>query len=133
MRTDGTLMIHVRLLSGRVLHLLKVMKTPVGHTVLSATLTVLLTVAVAHADDRSERDDDDHDEARHALEEGHVLPLADILASVTSEIEGEVVGVEFERQDGLYFYEFKVITPAGRLREVRVDAMSAVVITNEGD
>jgi len=74
----------------------------------------------------------DHDRARRALEEGRALPLAAILNRVGNRLGGEVVGVEFEREHGRYVYEFRVITPAGRLREVYVDAMTAEILNGEG-
>jgi uncharacterized membrane protein YkoI len=88
---------------------------------------------IAHADDREDDDDDDHDRARRALEEGRVRPLAEILARVRDQLGGEVVGVELDRQDGRYVYEFKVITSAGRLREVYVDALTAELLKSEDD
>jgi uncharacterized membrane protein YkoI len=84
--------------------------------------------------DRSGEDDYDHERARRAVEAG--------LAScrwrrssreVGDRLGGEVVGVEFEREYGRYVYEFKIVTPAGRLREVYVDAMSAEVLKTEDD
>jgi uncharacterized membrane protein YkoI len=99
---------------------------------------LLLALALAFAggpalsDEDGERDErDDHDLARHALEEGKVRPLSEILARVNKEIEGELVGVEFDRINGHYVYELKVITPSGRLREVRVDAMTAEILGGE--
>jgi uncharacterized membrane protein YkoI len=81
----------------------------------------------------SHADDDDHDRARRALEEGSVRPLAEILQDVRDELGGEVVGVELEREDGRYVYEFEVITPGGRLREINVDALTAEILKIEDD
>jgi uncharacterized membrane protein YkoI len=81
----------------------------------------------------SHADDDDHDRARRALEEGSVRPLAEILHDVRDELGGEVVGVELEREDGRYVYEFEVITPGGRLREINVDALTAEILEIEDD
>ena len=75
----------------------------------------------------------DHDLARQALEQGEVRPLSEILAGVRQQIEGELVGVEFDRINGRYVYELKVISPAGRLREVRVDAMTAEILGGEAE
>ncbi|MCI0429979.1 MAG: PepSY domain-containing protein [Rhodospirillales bacterium] len=49
------------------------------------------------------------------------------------QLGGEVVGVELDRQDGRYVYEFKVITSAGRLREIYVDALTAELLKSEDD
>lgn len=79
------------------------------------------------------RRDHDQDRARAALERGEALPLAEVLARVRPELGGEVVGVDFDRDDGRWIYEFKVIGPAGRLVEVHVDAATARVLRREVD
>ena len=100
--------------------------------VLLAATCVAATAAVgtAHADGD---DDRDHDRARRALAEGRARPLAEVLERVRDRLGGEVVGVEFERKNGRYVYEFKVVTPAGRLREVYVDAATAEILKSEDD
>lgn len=70
----------------------------------------------------------DQDRAREALERGEALPLTDILARVRPGLGGEIVGVSFEREDGRWIYEFKVVGPDGRLKEVYVDAATALVL-----
>lgn len=85
------------------------------------------------SDDRQNDKHHDHDRARRALEEGRALPLAAILDRVADQLGGEVVGVEFGREKGRYVYEFRVITPAGRLREVLVDARTAEILKREDD
>jgi uncharacterized membrane protein YkoI len=133
-------MIHVRELSGRIRYLI-VMKI-----MLTRRMALLLGFALAcaggglaYADDRDDDDDGDngrdrdHERARRALEEGLARPLAEILERVREQLGGEVVGVEFEREKGRYVYEFKVITPAGRLREVYVDAKTAEILKSEDD
>jgi len=96
-----------------------------------ALLTVLALVLVgggAVADDGG-----DHDRARRALEEGRARPLAEILEQVRDRLGGEVIGIEFEREHGRYVYEFDVVTPDGRLREVEVDALTAEILKTEED
>jgi uncharacterized membrane protein YkoI len=103
--------------------------------------TLLLALALAFAgggralaDDDGDHDDrDDHDLARRALEEGDVRPLAEILAEVGGRIDGDLVGVEFDRINGRYVYELKVITPSGRLREISVDAQTAEILGDEAE
>jgi uncharacterized membrane protein YkoI len=70
----------------------------------------------------------DHDAARHALERGEVKPLAEILPRVAPSLGGDVVGVEFERDDGRWVYELRVLTPNGRRREVYVDARDGRIL-----
>lgn len=80
-----------------------------------------------------ERDGNDHVEAHRALEGGHALPLATILEEIGQRFDGDVVGVEFEREDGRYVYELKIVSPDGRLQEVYVDARTAEIISGELD
>ncbi|XOC78265.1 PepSY domain-containing protein [Microvirga sp. M2] len=89
-------------------------------------LAAILPRASAWAD--RERD---HDRARHAVERGEALPLADILERVRSNLGGEIVGVSFEREHGRWVYEFRVIRPGGALVEVYVDAASGRIVKQE--
>jgi uncharacterized membrane protein YkoI len=75
----------------------------------------------------------DHDRAREALERGEALPLAEILARVRPELDGEVVGVSFEREGGRWIYEFRLIGRAGRLAEIHVDAATARVLKRKAE
>jgi uncharacterized membrane protein YkoI len=88
-----------------------------------------LGAAAAWADD----EDEDHDRAMEALRQGRVRPLAEILAEVEQDLGGQVVGVEFDDEDGVYVYEFRVVTDSGRLREVYVDATSGRILEFEED
>jgi uncharacterized membrane protein YkoI len=92
-----------------------------------ASLIALLLAGAAVADPF------DHDRARAALGRGEVRPLAQILETVTSEIPGEVVEVELEREQGAWLYELKVIAPDGHVLEVLVDAASGALLEHEED
>jgi uncharacterized membrane protein YkoI len=104
---------------------------------LLAVAALLVGEGAACADDDNkggdEGDEDDHDRARRALEEGQARPLDEILVIVEDELGGRIVRVELERRHGRYIYEFRVITPSGELREVYVDAMSAEILKRDGD
>lgn len=93
---------------------------------LGAGLLVLLC-ATAQADD----DRHDHDRARAALERGEIRPIGEVLASAATEVPGDVVEVELEREDGRWVYELKVIADDGRRLEVLIDAADARVIEVE--
>jgi len=75
--------------------------------------------------------DGDHDRARAALREGRIRPLAEILAVVESRFGGRVIEVEFEREDGRYVYDLELVTEAGQLLEVNVDAATGEVLEQE--
>jgi uncharacterized membrane protein YkoI len=95
--------------------------------IMAALAAALTLVRVAFAGD------DDHERARRAVERGEAMPLSQVLDSVSAKVGGEVVGVEIDHEDGRYVYEFKVITPDGRLREVLVDALTAEILRHEDD
>ena len=75
----------------------------------------------------------DHDRARHALECGEVMSLADVLVAVRPYISGEIVETEFEKEDGVWVYELKYIDARGRLMEIYVDARTGRILKVEDD
>jgi len=91
---------------------------------------VPVAASLAHADSD---DDDDNKQASRAVEQGNALPLADILRKVHAQLGGEVIGLKFKRKDGRYVYKLKIVTPAGQLREVSVDATTAEIIQSKED
>ena len=106
--------------------------------VLTTGFAVMLTtgsnVAMSSDDERQWEDDDyTHDRARRAVDRGETLPIAELLERLKTQVPGEVVGFEFEREDGKWVYEFKVINDRGRLLEVYVDAETGAVLSMEED
>jgi hypothetical protein len=85
-----------------------------------------------HDDDEYD-DDDDHDRARRLMERGDIRPLHDILGRVRDDLPGRIIATDFEREDGIYVYEFKVVDSGGRVREVYVDAATARILKIEDD
>jgi uncharacterized membrane protein YkoI len=91
-------------------------------------------VALSSDSERQWEDDDyTHDRARRAVDRGESLPVAELLERLKTQVPGEVVGFEFEREDGKWVYEFKVINDRGRLLEVYVDAETGAVLSMEED
>jgi uncharacterized membrane protein YkoI len=78
-------------------------------------------------------DDDDHEVARRALEEGRALPLAEILARMKPTLPGKVIEVVLEIDDGTLLYYLKVLSPKGRLQEIEVDAATGKILKMEKD
>jgi uncharacterized membrane protein YkoI len=64
----------------------------------------------------------DEDRARDAVEKGEILPLKRVVARLKRAVQGEISGVELEREGPRWMYEFKVIAQSGRMVEVRIDA-----------
>ena len=72
-------------------------------------------------------DEHGRDEVRHAVDRGEIRSLADVLAAIRGKLPGEIAGVEIERENGRWLYEFRVIDDQGRLFEVYVDARTATI------
>ena len=77
-------------------------------------------------------DDDDHDFAKRALEQGRALPLADIIAKVSRQVPGKVIEVELEDEDGSLVYDL-ILSPQGRLQEIEVNAATGKILKIEDD
>lgn len=69
----------------------------------------------------------DHDAVRQAVEGGEIRSLSDILDTVRGKLPGEIAGVEIERKNGRWLYEFRAVDSKGRLFEVYVDAKSGEI------
>jgi uncharacterized membrane protein YkoI len=98
-----------------------------GRVWLAAAALLLAAAASAHCDDI------DYREAHRLVQEGRILPLAEILERVQSEVPGQVIEVELELDDGVYEYELKIISPDGKVLEVEVDAASGKILDIEDD
>lgn len=81
---------------------------------------------------RRDQDDRDHQAAARALAAGEIRPLEEILEIVRKAHPGEIAGIEFERKDGRWLYEIKLITPDSRYVEIYVDAHDKQIIKIEG-
>ena len=96
-------------------------------------LSLIALIAATAAPHGAVGDDSDHDLARRLLEQGRILPLAEIVDKVRVEIPGEMLEVEFETDDGAYIYELKILRPDGRVQEIEVEAASGRIIKIEDD
>lgn len=85
-----------------------------------------------HGNDRGDGRRDgrggDHDLAHRALEEGQVLPLRTVLDRVEREYQGQVLKVEFERDDGRFVYKIRLLQKDGRVVRLEVDAVDGAVL-----
>ena len=90
-------------------------------------LVVALVAAAPQQADARDQDELRRDEVRRAVETGQIRSLADILKAVREKLPGEVAGVEIDRKDGRWRYEFRVVDGQGRLFEVYIDARSGEI------
>lgn len=111
------------------------MKKPIFKPLLAAgTLLLAAVLAMAPAPVlRAEDDDEDHETARKALEQGEILPLGQVLALIERDFQGDVVEIELERKTGNWIYDIEIIDADGRVREVEIDAKSGDVLKVEFD
>lgn len=63
-----------------------------------------------------------------AREQGKIRPLSEVLAAARAAVPGEVVKIELEREDGIWVYEIKILTPSGHRREVELNAETLAIL-----
>jgi uncharacterized membrane protein YkoI len=71
------------------------------------------------------------DEARAAVNAGLIRPLEQILAEARKSIDGDIIEIEFEKDDGRFIYEIEYVRRDGQLMEMKIDAKSLAVIEND--
>jgi uncharacterized membrane protein YkoI len=99
--------------------------------ILLAVLFVVLSVKTQQVY-AWEDDDYSHDKARRAVEDGHALPVTQMILHLRSHTSDDIVALEYEYEFGRWVYEFKVVDKQGRLRRVHMDAATGKFL-NEQD
>jgi uncharacterized membrane protein YkoI len=105
--------------------------TPQPIRILIVVLMLAAAATPAMGDDQereSEAERSERETVRAAVERGELKPLSVVLQAVRSKLPGEVVGIEIERDQGVWIYEFRVADDKGRLLEVYVDAATAQIL-----
>ena len=77
--------------------------------------------------------DDDHDKAYKLLRMGEILPLEQILKIARGQIQGRILEVELEHKDKHLIYDLEILDKKGIVWELKVDAVSGVMIKKEQD
>jgi uncharacterized membrane protein YkoI len=96
-----------------------------------AGLAALLIAAPVHADDDDARE---QEIARQALLQGRIKSLSEITEMVKPQLPGTILGIKLEvEDDGSIVYEFDVLDPSGKLKEVEVDAATGTILKIEDD
>ena len=75
-------------------------------------------------------------QAERALEgvkTGAFLPLEKLTAMLRERFPGEVLGVKLDQDDGVTYYEFKILTKAGRVMEIELDPRTGRVLDVDED
>lgn len=89
---------------------------------------LIAAAALASAGPAAARNDNDHEAARAALGRGEIRPLSRILVVVAQASPGDILEVELDRHGTRFVYEVKVLTPAGKVTEVHVDAKTGALL-----
>lgn len=103
---------------------------------IGASISIAMTIGLAGAwadKGRGRGRDGDHDDAWEHSQSGDTLSLSEVLQIVRPQIDGQIIEIEYEFEDGRPMYEFKYINPAGRVREMYVDARTGAIIRDELD
>ena len=75
--------------------------------------------------------DSDHYEARRLMESGAILPLESVMASILQQRSGRILEVELDERHDRYIYEVELLDQAGRVWELRIDAVTGRILKSE--
>lgn len=76
----------------------------------------------------------DQDEALELRQKGVILPLEHLLESALGRYPGaRLLEAELEEDDDRYEYEVELLTPAGVVREIKLDASTGALLKDEED
>ena len=104
------------------------------HTRLIISLAMLLVTGWSAAHDHNrDWEDDDHsyDRARRANQRGEILDLAEIYTRAAAQVPGRVLEAELEKELGRWVYELKILDTRGRVRELKLDARTGKIVSEE--
>lgn len=73
----------------------------------------------------------DHDRAREAVSREDARPLAAILPAIERRYRARMVGLELGSHGGRLVYEIELVTAAGRIIEVVVDAATGGIVSGD--
>lgn len=107
---------------------LKALCRPVSRMALAAGVLGFAALAMLPATPLAASEKHDHDRARQAVQAGQVLPLPVVLERLQREVPGQVLEVELEQERSGWIYEIKLLTSAGQLTKIKLDARTAEVL-----
>jgi uncharacterized membrane protein YkoI len=108
-------------------------KSVVAAFVLLAAVPAITLRADEKSARREQLDDAelDQDGALDRLKRSEFKPLSAVIEAARTAVPGEVVRTKVKRWKNRIAYEFKIITPQGRLREVYIDPASLEILEIE--
>lgn len=76
----------------------------------------------------------DQDEALRLRQQGTILPLEQLMEmALARHPGGKLLEAELEEKQGVYVYEFEVLTKEGVVRELKFDARDSRLLKDEED
>lgn len=94
------------------------------HNLIAATgLGLLLAMGSTLASERL-----DYDEISQGRESGTILSMEQVMTGTRTVQPGEIVEIEFERKDGAYRYELKILAADGTIHKLYLDAATGELI-----
>lgn len=66
---------------------------------------------------------------RELVQSGEVRPLREVVAALMAQVEGEILNVDFHQFDDGYYYQFRMLTDAGKIEEFFVHARTTEILT----
>lgn len=76
---------------------------------------------------------DDHDEAKHLLDTGNILPLKTILQKARKIQTGRIIEVELETKHDKKIYEIELLTSDGKVLELKFNAQTGEHLSTENE
>lgn len=67
----------------------------------------------------------DQDEVLELIKQGELLPLETLLQRHRERLQGRLIDLELEHEEGRWIYELELIDAQGVVREYKIDARSA--------
>ena len=74
-----------------------------------------------------------YDQARHALSQGTVMPLSEVIKHLRKHSRGEIVATEYEFEFDRWVYEFKVLNRQGLMSMIHIDARDGSLVQVSDD
>lgn len=134
-RSVSTLSVIVREMKGSRLYGERMTKPALHITAvaLSALCLIATPMLVSGDTDLPQEYALQQEDARKAVKAGLVRPLEEILTEVRKSIDGDIVEIEFDMDDGRYIYEIEYVRRDGQLMEMKIDAKTLGVIEDSED
>lgn len=76
---------------------------------------------------------DDHDKAKRLFDTGDILALQVVLEKARNIQAGKIIEVELESSHGKYIYEIELLTPEGKVLELKFDAKTGKHLSTEDE